>query len=75
MTYEGYKNYGNVIVTGLVQSKTFAGQDGANITLNGGYAQKSAAATQAVPSARPSPAPSCRYHRRGCLCLVCRRGW
>lgn len=51
MTYEGYNNWksaGSSIVTGLVQTKTVNSQDGSTFTLNGGYAQKSAAATQAV---------------------------
>ncbi len=48
MTYEGYKNYTNSIVTGLLQSKTITGQDNNTFILNGGYAQKSVAATQAI---------------------------
>lgn len=51
MTYEGYRNWlatGSVLATGLVQTKTVTSQDGSTFTLNGGYAQKSAVATQAV---------------------------
>lgn len=51
MTYEGYNNWkaaGSSIVTGLVQTKTVNSQDGSTFVLNGGYAQKSAAASQAV---------------------------
>jgi hypothetical protein len=51
MTFEGYRNWvaaGSSIVTGLTQTTTITGQDGATFTLNGGYAQKSAIAQQAV---------------------------
>jgi hypothetical protein len=51
MTYEGYNNWkaaGSSLTTGLVQTTTVTGQDGATFTLNGGYAQKSANATQAT---------------------------
>lgn len=51
MTYEGYNNWkaaGSSIVTGLVQTKSVSSQDGSSFTLNGGYAQKSAIAQQAV---------------------------
>jgi hypothetical protein len=43
MTYEGYKNYSQDITVGLDQSMDITGQDGNQFTLNGGYAQKSAA--------------------------------
>jgi hypothetical protein len=49
MSYEGYLNFSNLI-TGIIQTKLITGQDGSTFTLNGGYAQKSAAATQAVTS-------------------------
>lgn len=51
MTYEGYNNWkaaGSSLATGLVQTKVVNSQDGSTFTLNGGYAQKSATATQAV---------------------------
>ena len=51
MTYEGYRNWlanGASIVTGLTQTRTINSQDGSTFNLNGGYAQKSAVATQAV---------------------------
>lgn len=51
MTYEGYNNWkaaGSSFVTGLVQTKTVNSQDGSTFVLNGGYAQLSATATQAI---------------------------
>ena len=48
MTGEGFYNAGGGAATGLVQTKTVLGQDGGNYTQNGGYAIKSASATQAV---------------------------
>lgn len=48
MTYEGYYNAGGGTATTLVQSKTVTGQDAGTYAQNGGYAQKSAAASQAV---------------------------
>lgn len=49
MTFEGLKNTSTtVFTTGLTQTKTVTGNDGNTYTLNGGYAQPSSAATQAV---------------------------
>lgn len=47
MTFEGWKNF-STLATGLVQSKTITGNEGQTYTLNGGYGQASAAATQSV---------------------------
>jgi hypothetical protein len=49
LSYEGWRNFRNTpIATGLTQSQVITGADGLTYTLNGGAAQKSAAATQAI---------------------------
>lgn len=49
LTYEGWRNHRGVVAGGtLTQSQNITGADGQSFTLNGGLAQKSAAATQAI---------------------------